>query len=221
MNTIQLEKKVKHWLDTVKKAGINTLDVKTIAEIRKKDNSLLFALLDTKMVSPEGTRLPNIVFIRGHACVIVPRIRNRKTNEELFLIVKQRRIGNGDLTIEFPAGMLDDTTEDPLGVVIRELEEETGLKISANEVFELHEGPLYSSPGASDEAIYFFGCIKDVDEEQFNEFKGKQCGNSNEHEFITVELAKQEDVLAHCSSIQVMVGLYLFNRYTDQLRNTL
>jgi 8-oxo-dGTP pyrophosphatase MutT (NUDIX family) len=214
MNTIQLEKKVKHWLDTVKKAGINTLDVKTIAEIRKKDNSLLFALLDTKMVSPEGTHLPNIVFIRGHACVIVPRIRNRKTSEELFLIVKQRRIGNGDLTIEFPAGMLDDSTEDPLGVAIRELEEETSLKINTTDVFELHKGPLYSSPGASDEAIYFYGCITDVDDEQFNEFKGKQCGNSNEHEFITVELAKEEDILAQCSSIQVMVGLYLFNKYT-------
>jgi 8-oxo-dGTP pyrophosphatase MutT (NUDIX family) len=218
MATIQQEKKVLHWLDTLKKSGTEIQAIQSIAEIRKKDNSLLFALLDTKTMSPEGTPLPGIVFIRGDACLIVPSIRNRKTNEELFLVVKQRRIGNGHMTIEFPAGMLDETTENPLGVAMRELEEETGLIIKDNEIFPLNDMPLYSSPGASDESIYFFGCIKEVSDEQFNAFKGKKCGNSDEKEYITVDLARQDDILSNCSSIQVMVGLYLFNRYTKQIR---
>lgn len=221
MNDIRQEKKVFHWLETVKKAGSKVQSLECLSEIRKKDNSLLFALLDTKTVSPEGNPLPGIVFIRGHACVIVPCLRNRKTNEERFLIVKQHRIGNGQLTVEFPAGMLDESTDDPLGVAVRELEEETGLAVGKEEIFKLSDGPLYSSPGATDEAIFFFGCIKEIDDEQFRAFKGKKCGNSHETEFITVELALQEEILAACTSIQVMVGLYLFNRYTKQIRYTL
>lgn len=221
MNDIRQEKKVLHWLETVKAAGSKVQSLECLSEIRKKDNSLLFALLDTKTVSPEGNPLPGIVFIRGHACVVVPCLRNRKTNEERFLIVKQHRIGNGQLTVEFPAGMLDESTDDPLGVAVRELEEETGLSVGREEIFKLSDGPLYSSPGATDEAIFFFGCIKEIDDEQFCAFKGKKCGNSHETEFITVELALQEEILTKCTSIQVMVGLYLFNRYTKQIRYTL
>ncbi|MBN1604291.1 MAG: NUDIX hydrolase [Chitinispirillaceae bacterium] len=219
MSTINNEKKVRHWLNTLKKSGTEVQAVQSVAEIRKKDRSLLFALLDTQTISPEGKPLPGIVFIRGHASVIVPCIRNRKTNEELFLIVKQRRIASGQLTIEFPAGMLDDSTDDPTGVAIRELQEETGLVISDNEIFPLNSEPLYSSPGASDEAIYFFGCIKEVSDEQFNGFKGKKCGNSDEKEYITVDLAPQDEIISNCTSIQVMAGLFLFNRFAQQSRS--
>jgi hypothetical protein len=116
--------------------------------------------------------------------------------------------------------MLDESTDDPSGVAIRELQEETGPYINNDEIFPLNSEPLYSSPGASDEAIYFFGCIKGVSDEQFRSFRGKKCGNSDEKEYITVDLACQDEILANCSSIQVIAGLYLFNRYIQQIRST-
>jgi len=69
-------------------------------------------------------------------------------------MVRQRRIGNGNLSLEFPAGMLDAEVDNPLGVATREFIEETGLGISASDLFPLFDKKLFSSVGASDEGIF-------------------------------------------------------------------
>ena len=117
--------------------------------------------------------------------------------------------------------MLDDQSKNAHGVALKELQEETGLTVEGNELFALNNKPLYSSAGASDEALYFFGCIKEVDDDIFNSFKGKKCGNSNEHEFITVELVSSDELFTRTTSLQVMVGIYLFNRYRKQISYSL
>jgi DNA-binding NtrC family response regulator len=45
------------------------------------------------------------VVVRGNACVIVPLLANSDTGEEKYLMIYQRRSGNGRLSLEFPAGM--------------------------------------------------------------------------------------------------------------------
>ena len=99
MNNVHEEKKIQQWLDTVSSEGNTVESIKTISEIRKKDESLLFALLEIKAQTPEDTSLPKIVFIRGHACVVIPLLRNRKTDQERFLMVNQRRVGNGQMCL--------------------------------------------------------------------------------------------------------------------------
>ena len=207
------EKKIRQWFDTVTSEGNTVRSIRSLAEIRKRDSSLLFALLEIDAQTPEETPLPRIVFIRGHATVVVPLLRNVKTGEERFLMVNQRRVGNGRMCLEFPAGMLDEQTDRPREVAKKELLEETGLEISDHELFVLNDTPLSSSAGASDEAVYFFGCIKEVDDETYRSFKNKACGNDEEHEFITVELVNPEHVTSRTTSLQAVAGLLLFDRY--------
>jgi ADP-sugar diphosphatase len=203
------EFKIQNWIEHVKGAGCRIESVKEICQIRKPGGELLFALLDTKVYSPEGNKLPHIAFIRGHACLIVPLLRNIQTGEERFLMVKQRRIGNGFLSLEFPAGMLDEES-DPACVAVRELHEETGLQVDRSELFPLTDSPIYSSAGASDEAIYFFGCIKEINNEIYESFKNREIGNEEEDEFITVALYTKEEALPQITSIQARLAFYLF-----------
>jgi ADP-sugar diphosphatase len=208
-----MEQKIQEWADSVKRAGCKVNEIQTLHEIRKPDGTMLFSLIDTDVTSPEGTRLPNIVFIRGHACVIVPRIENSSTGEKKFLMVNQRRIGNGQMSLEFPAGMLDEHSGDPTGVALKELEEETGLQLNSESIFLLHDKLLYSSVGGSDEGIYYYGCTATVDNTTFLSFKNRLTGNRSEHEWITVELISREDAESKATTMQVPLGFYLFEKH--------
>lgn len=202
--------KIQEWIDNVTNGGCTVHQVEIISDIRKKNGELLFALLNTDVRSPEGTKLPNIAFIRGHACVIVMLLKNKETGEEKFLMVRQRRIGNGQLSLEFPAGMLDYNTDDPVGVAVKEMYEETGLNVTRSDIFPLSEQLLYSSAGASDEGIYFFGCVKTLDNQSYMSFQKRICGNPDENEHIEVELLSREEALPSITSIQARLGFFLF-----------
>lgn len=209
---LKQEFKIVKWIENVAAEGCNVKKINGLCEVRKQNEDLLFALLDTEVISPEGQKLPHIVFIRGHACVIVTLLKNISTGEENFLMVRQRRIGNGHFSLEFPAGMLDEEI-DPFGVAVRELHEETGLSIEKDELFSLTDRKLYSSPGASDEAIYYFGCIKELDNDIYESFRVRKGGNSEEGEHINVTLMKREDAESEATSLQVRLGFFLFEQF--------
>ncbi len=208
-----MEQKIKEWIDSVKAEGCIVDSVMTLKEIRKKDGKMLFALIDAKVTSPEGTRLPHIVFIRGDACVIVPLVVNISTGEQKFLMVKQRRIGSGQMSLEFPAGMLDEHSGDPIGVAIRELEEETGLQLNRDSLFPLNNKMLFSSVGGSDEGIYYYGCIVKADNGLFSSLQKRLAGKVDENENITVELLSREEAEDQATTQQVPLGFYLFEKH--------
>jgi 8-oxo-dGTP pyrophosphatase MutT (NUDIX family) len=140
-------------------------------------------------------------------------IKNTTTGEQKFLMVRQRRIGNGQMSLEFPAGMLDEQSNNPEGVAIRELEEETGLVLQSGSLFPLHNSMLYSSVGGSDEGVYFYGCIAEVNDITFKSFQNKIAGNPDENEKISVELVSRAEAEAQATSMQVPLGFYLFEKY--------
>jgi len=208
-----MEKKIQEWIDTVQSHGCTVRRTTTLNEIRKPDSSLLFALIDAEVYDPLGNKLPNIVFIRGHACVIVPRVYNTESYEQAYLMVRQRRIGSGEDSLEFPAGMLDNESENPQGVAIKEMFEETGLTIARLQLFPLFETILYSSVGGSDEGIYYYGCLINVDNAQYRSLHNRLHGNEHENERITVNIVSTEDALKKARSTQVLLGIYLFENY--------
>jgi 8-oxo-dGTP pyrophosphatase MutT (NUDIX family) len=209
-NSWQNDPKIRAWKESVAAAGCTIQAIKPLATIYRKNGELLFAFLDSSIITPEGRNLLPYCFIRGHATIVVPLLRNRDTGEERFLMVEQRRIGHGRYSLEFPAGMLDQEIENPRGVALRELHEETGLAIDSTELFELIGRPLTSSVGASDEAIYYYGCVIDLPGEAFNAFEGRLMSHASENEHIRVTLKTEAEAEAGVSSIQALLALYLF-----------
>ena len=206
------EPKILAWKKSVTAAGCAIREIRPMNVVRRKNGELLFALLDAGIASPEGHALPNIIFVRGDACLVVTLVRNRGTGEERFLMVCQRRTGNGLLSLEFPAGMLDTEVGNPRGVAARELAEETGIDVAEGELFPLINKKLYSSAGASDEAIFYYGCVKEYDDASFKALSGRTGGNPEEGEHISVVLMSREDAEKEATSLQVMLGFYLFEK---------
>jgi 8-oxo-dGTP pyrophosphatase MutT (NUDIX family) len=211
------EPKVRVWKESVVRAGCAMESLKPLSLLRKPNGELLFALFDAKIRAPEGYALPNFVFIRGDAVIVVPLLRNSDTGEERFLMVRQRRIGCGGAEcLEFPAGMVDADVNDPRGVAVREFVEETGLDLEPQELFPLTSGKLFSSAGASDEGIWFFGCVKELEAERFRSIHGTTRGSREENEHLSIALASRDEVVAESTSIQARLALSLFEKHQSE-----
>ena len=71
--------------------------------------------------------------------------------QQQVLLVKQFRLGVGDVTYEIPAGLLE-ANEDPLNAISRELREETGYRpLNIEEI-----GGIYVAPGYTTEYIHLY-----------------------------------------------------------------
>ena len=207
------EPKVRAWKDSVVKAGCIIHSLTPLTIIHKKNNELLFALLRADVSDRDGNKLPDILFVRGHACIVVPQLTNKNTGRKAFLMIKQRRIGNGLLNLEFPAGMLDRNINSPSEVARKELYEETGLSVAPANLYPLCDGPLYSSPGASDEGIYYFGCSIELTGKDFAAFEGRSISGVSEDENIVVTLRSRKQAEKETASVQVRLGFYLFEEF--------
>lgn len=178
---------------------------------RRHGEGMLFALLNAEGRDPEGKPLLPYVLLRGAACVVVPVVRNRETGEKKFLMILQRRVGSGDLSLEFPAGMVDGD-DDPAGTALRELAEETGLRADPASLVPLWDKELYSSPGLSDESIHFFAADLELDAAAYRALEGGSAGHADEGEHITTTLKTFAEASAGITSLQPLLGFFLHRR---------
>lgn len=90
------------------------------------------------------------------AALIIPRI----VPDDLYVFVRQFRPATGKYVIEFPAGLIE-PGEGAEATAVRELYEETGYEGRVVQLF----GPGISSPGLSDEAVFF--AVMEIDGERY------------------------------------------------------
>jgi 8-oxo-dGTP pyrophosphatase MutT (NUDIX family) len=220
MNTADFRKepKVIKWEESLRGSGCAVKKVTPLSLLYKSTGELLFALFDADASDPGNRALPRYIFIRGNACIVVPLVKNSATGEERYCMIRQRRIGNGAVNLEFPAGMLDRDVDAARNVAVKELREETGLIVSPDDLRELHKGILYSSPGASDEGIYYFGCIVSLPDDEFKALDGRVTGNETDGETITVSLCTRETAENETVSLQARLGMYLFGDHLKKIR---
>jgi 8-oxo-dGTP pyrophosphatase MutT (NUDIX family) len=174
----------------------------------KRNGDLLFAMLQIAGRDPDGKAALPYVLIRGAASVIVPVARNLDTGESRFVMIRQQRIGSGDFSLEFPAGMVDGD-EDSAVAAARELEEETGLRMESASLVRLWDTPLYSSPGLSDESILFYAATFDLDDAAYRALEGGSAGHAQEGEHITTTLKTFAEASAESTSVLPLLGFFL------------
>ena len=209
---------MEHWEDSVKfkewkKLLIkNNIKINTIEEkysVHRRSGEILFSLLDIKATDPLGIPLLPIVLLRGNFVSVVIAILEKETNEKYFLLVKQRRVANGAVFFEHPAGMCDSET-DPYKVALKEVEEETGLILKKENLHLLWDKPLFSSPGLLDEAGYFFYCDIELNSQELSEFKNKQTGAKDENEHIETFLCPSSDILKYIENSNGVLATLLY-----------
>ena len=173
----------------------NGLDIHRIDELYSRRNGkgeVLFSLLYTDATTPEGNKIPPICFLKGEVVCVLICFIDSVTKQKSLLLVQQRRICDGSMTYEHPAGMLD-SESDAAAVAAREVEEETGIKVEISQLIKLNEKPYYPSTGTSDEAMYLFYCELELTTEQIGSYHNKSMGLLSDHEFINTYVVPFEE----------------------------
>jgi len=173
----------------------NGLDIHRIDELYSRRNGkgeVLFSLLYTDATTPEGNKIPPICFLKGEVVCVLICFIDSVTKQKSLLLVQQRRICDGSMTYEHPAGMLD-SESDAAAVAAREVEEETGIKVEISQLIKLNEKPYYPSTGTSDEAMYLFYCELELTTEQIGSYHNKSMGLLSDHEFINTYVIPFEE----------------------------
>ena len=164
----------------------NDLKIHHVAEIYTRHNrkgEALFSLLALDATTPEGHKIPPICFLKGEVLCVLVCLIDEITKEKYLLLVKQRRICDGSMTYEHPAGMLD-SEADTYKVAAKEVEEETGIVLEKSQLKPLLHFPAYPSSGTSDEAMYYFYCEIPLCKEKIMAYNDQFMGEASEHERI-------------------------------------
>jgi 8-oxo-dGTP pyrophosphatase MutT (NUDIX family) len=209
MQNLKSTVKFLEWEKSLLSNNIKIDNIEEKYNVYKKNGELLFALIHLKATDNEGIPLLPMVLLRGHFVSVVTVLIDSSTNEKYFLLVKQRRVANGSIFFEHPAGMCDNEI-DPYKVAIKEVMEETGLTIFKEDLHLLWDKPLYSSPGLLDEAGYFFYCEVKLDSKELNSFRNKITGAKDENEHIETFLCPSNDILKYIENSNGVLASLLY-----------
>ena len=171
------------WKDRLESNGLEIHRIDELYSRRNGKGEVLFSLLYTDATTPEGNKIPPICFLKGEVVCVLICFIDSLTKEKYLLLVRQRRICDGSLTYEHPAGMLD-SERDAAAVAAREVWEETGIKIETEQLIKLNDEPFFPSTGTSDEAMYLYYCEMELTHKQIMSYHNKSQGLLSDHEYI-------------------------------------
>ncbi|MCF2496784.1 NUDIX hydrolase [Dyadobacter chenhuakuii] len=172
------------------KLETNGLDIHRVDELYSRRNGkgeVLFSLLYTDATTPEGNKIPPICFLKGEVVSVLICFIDIASREKYLLLVQQRRICDGSMTFEHPAGMLD-SESDAAAVAAREVFEETGIQVDKEQLVKVNDQPFYPSTGTSDEAMYMFYCELELSSEAIQSYHNQTQGLLSDHEYINTQV---------------------------------
>ncbi|RKX89243.1 MAG: NUDIX hydrolase [Spirochaetes bacterium] len=174
---------------------------------RKKLNSCrIFDLYEVSRLSPVGRERSFFVLNAPDWVTVIPVLKD-ESGRECFLMVEQFRHGSSSITLEFPAGIVDEG-ESPENAAFRELTEETGYR--AGKMINL--GSVSPNPAFMNNLTHTFAALN-------LELISKQ--NLDADEFIHFHMIPVEEVqkkmgTEHYSNGVMMIALAFFNRWKQQ-----
>ncbi|MFN4147080.1 MAG: NUDIX hydrolase [Runella sp.] len=175
------------WKGRLVKNGLKIHHVEHIYTRHNHQGEALFSLLMLDATTPEGHKIPPICFLKGEVVCVLVVLVDEATRQKYLLLVKQRRICDGSITYEHPAGMLD-SEADAAKVAAKEVWEETGIEVAQAQLVPLLDFPAYPSSGTSDEAMYYFYCEITLPYHKIMAYNDRFMGEASEHERIVTEV---------------------------------
>lgn len=161
-----------------------------------------------------GKKLPGIVFMRGGAVAVLVVLECE--GEQHALVCRQPRVPIAtNWFCEIPAGMLDDE-EHFAGVAAKEMEEETGIVLSASDLVDLtglvygdREG-LYPSGGGCDEFCRIFYTVRTVSKDEMDAMVGRMHGEGD-HETIRLDVVPLDKLAEAAPDMKALSALALLD----------
>ncbi|KAK9367433.1 hypothetical protein V1509DRAFT_626633 [Lipomyces kononenkoae] len=210
---------------------LRKVDIQSADFFGQARNKLGFLKLKATVEDDYGRTLPGVVFLRGQSVAILvliypspnPEADNPSDYDDskanVILTIQPRIAGATMNSVEIPAGMFDpdDIPEDGGSLSFtaqRELKEECGISINANDMKPLYtyDGGIYTSAGASDEQIQFFYCKKLMRESDIKDLQGKFGGAPKEiGERITLRIVPLNQLLTATQDAKAIIASALYN----------
>lgn len=154
MENLQDAHKYRLWKNKLTANGLKIDAIEEVHTRRNRKGEVLFSLLHLHAKTPEGHKIPPICFLKGEVVMVLICFIDKETGEKFLLTVEQRRIADGGILLEHPAGMVDGERS-PRDIARMEIQEETGMEVEDSQLLQLGDS-VYPSTGTSDECMYFF-----------------------------------------------------------------
>lgn len=209
MEALETSRKFTIWKNSLQKSGVILNSMEELSTIRKGNGEVLFSLLRIDAQDNSGTPLLPIVLLRGHFVSVLTCFIEQESGNKFLLLVKQRRVANGEVFYEHPAGMCD-SEADPLKVACKEVFEETGFEVRPEQLHAINDEPFYSSPGLLDEGGYFFWCEITLPKKEIEDFKARKTGAAGESEFIETDVVPIEEAFFLMNNTNGMLNLLMY-----------
>jgi len=196
----------KDWLEKMdKRFVIKKILVQAVD--KRYDGGLLFAKLRTDVVDIHGNLIHGALFMRGVAVAML--IVLKANGQKWVVLISQPRFPTGVYeSVEIPAGMMDGK-RDFAGTAAREIGEEVGIKVSAEQLVYLDE--YFSSCGGSDEVIKLFSCEIEMSKEEIEKLHGKITGVKHENEELRVIIVPFDDLPRHTRDPKSLLAFACYN----------
>lgn len=140
----------------------------------------VFQVFMSRRSSEEGKKGDYALVEAGDWCHVIAQVQNE--GRECFLMARQFRHGLGEVTIEFPGGIVD-PGEKPEVAARRELEEETGYRCDSLTLI----GKTNPNPAFMTNTVHTFvahGAVRSAEQ------------NLDENELVDIDLVPVEHVLS-------------------------
>lgn len=206
------------WVDTLDRSFVvRQITIHHVDIIGSGEHSrALFIKLHAEVETASGDMVPGIAFLRGGSVGVLLVIRCE--GEEYTLLTLQPRFPAGlSVFPEIPAGMLDGSGNFS-GVAAREIEEETGIVISSENLIDLTDlvyksrfQGVFPSAGGSDEFLRLFVSIVEMDRSSLDALQGKVTGVIAEGEKIALQVIPLRDLIWHAPDAKALSALTLYN----------
>ncbi|PKU73108.1 nudix hydrolase 14, chloroplastic [Dendrobium catenatum] len=162
-----------------------------------------------------GMKVPGIVFARGPSVAVLILL---ESEEDTFVVLtEQVRVPVGKLILELPAGMVDDEGGDVVGTAVREVEEETGIKLNVQDMVNLTafldpttSCKVFPSPGGCDEELSLFLYKGNVKKEIIKALQGKEMGLRDHGELIKVHVVPYDKLWRITADAKALSAVALY-----------
>ncbi|MEO0471906.1 MAG: NUDIX hydrolase [Bacteroidota bacterium] len=212
---VQDSHKYKLWASNLAANGLDVHGIEELYTRYRHNGEALFSLLLLDATTPEGDKIPPICFLKGEVVCVMVVLIDQDSGEKYNLLVRQRRICNGDFIYEQVAGMVD-IDDDPHDVAVRETAEEVGIQVKKEDVILLNQTPYFPSTGTSDEALYFYYCELKMSAAEIASYHNQQMGVISEHERIYTHLATIEEARRLITNTNGLLNIFLYLEQTGQ-----
>ena len=174
------------------------------------------ALSEAARKPAKDPEIPSIVFMRGASVTILVVITSYEGTKYSILVVQPRAaIGRYNM-MELPAGMIDDSNSFG-GTAAKEMAEETGIMIKADELVDLTDDMeydvAYPSCGACDEYMKFFLYKTNMPKEDIEKLKNKCTGAYEEGENIKLKVVPFDRLAEYSPDMKTLSALFLYEQH--------